>query len=115
MEIKIANTQYVFKETLTVDEFMDIGLPPTELMQGFDISKIDSKTFIGIIDYQKRLMEVLCIQPPDAKKNNVFGKMSISALNKMASDPNFVQLMFIVMGGGDTGEEPKHQETTNTT
>ena len=115
MEIKIENKQYVFKEELTVDEFMEIGLPPTELMQGFDISKINSKSFIGIIQYQKSLMEVLCIQPQDAKENNVFGMLSISDLNKMASDPNFVKLMFTVMGGGEKGEEPKHQDATNMT
>jgi len=106
MEIRINNKQYVFKDELTVDEFIQIGLPPTQLMKGFKMSEIDSKTFVRVIEYQKALMTVLCLQP---KEVNLFGKMSIATLNKLASDPKFIKLMGLVMGGESSGEVPKHQ------
>jgi len=106
MEIMINGKQFVFKDELTVDEFIQIGLPPTQLMRGFKMADIDSETFIKIIEYQKELMGVLCLQP---KEENLFGKMSIASMNKLASDPLFLKLMGKVMGGDTSGEEPEHQ------
>jgi len=115
MEITINKVNYVFREKLTVDEFIRIGLPPSELFSGFDITKISSEAFIKVISYQKTLMNTLCIQPEKkAGSSGIFGDMDIATFNKLASHPKFIKLMGLVMGGS-AGEDSTHQAEENIT
>ena len=104
MEIKINNDVYQFKEEITLDEFLNIGMPPMRVIEKMQKANENGQTYIpegpdlqSLLVFQKRLMNTTCVVAPKNQKD--FGKISLHVFNKIAADPKFADLIQKILSG----------------
>lgn len=104
MEIKIKEDIYSFKEDITLDEFLEIGMPPMNVIEKMAKAQEQGQTYLpegpdlkALLVFQKRLMNTTCIAAPNDQKD--FGKMNLSVFNKIAADPKFGDLITKILSG----------------
>jgi len=88
MEIKIETTVYTFKELLSVDEFLSIGLPPASLFN--PNAERTNNEYLEVIRYQKRMLTALCVSPATP---NYWGAIDVSTFNTIVTQRKFLWKM----------------------
>lgn len=104
MEIDIKGQVYTFKEEITLDEFLEIGMPPMNVIEKMENATKNNQSYIpageelkALLNFQKRLMNKTCIIAPNNKKD--FGKLPLALFNQIASHPKFGALMGKILSG----------------
>jgi len=118
MEFTIDSIKYILKESLSVDEFLQVGFPPMAAFKDNN-NDISGEDYLRLMRYQKKLLTALTVEP---KTPNLFGTIDLAIFNTIVTDKKFLSLFerlftrrIVQDENVSPGELPKHPPTPTTT